>query len=209
MKGLRLLLAVALAVATLPLQGADPPEFAEKRITAQQLGEIRRGGFVLYLRHGYTDNSRADRMPNVDLDDCSTQRVLSDAGRALMREVGQNIRAARIPLGEVLASPYCRTQESARLAVGEGFRVELPLAYSANMTAEEKRPRIAALRQLLGRPVAPGGNRLIVAHAPNLADLIGFFVKPEGNMVVFRPGGEKGFEYIGSVHPEDWAKLAR
>ena len=146
-------------------------------------------------------------MPSVDLDDCATQRPLSDAGRALMTRVGQALRDARIPLGRVVVSPMCRTRESAELALGSAFEVFEPLMYSANMTSEQKRPRIAALKQLLGAPVARGTNTLIVAHAPNLADLIGFFVKPEGTVVVFAQRGAAGYEYVASIHPEDWARL--
>jgi phosphohistidine phosphatase SixA len=194
----------------LPSQAADPaPAFVEKRITAEQFKDILKGGFVLYLRHGYTDNRRGDRVPSVDLDDCTTQRTLSDDGRELMKRVGKSMRDAKVPLNEILVSPMCRTKESAQLAIGDKFTLYEPLMYSANMTSEEKKPRIEALKKLLAAPVAAGGNRLLVAHAPNLADLIGFFVKPEGNVVVFRPLGAAGYEYIGSIHPGDWAGLAK
>jgi phosphohistidine phosphatase SixA len=195
----------------LSAQAADPqaPAFVEKPITPQLLNEIRKGGYVLYLRHGATDNSRPDRVPNVDLNDCSTQRPLSDAGRELMRQIGKSIRTARVPVSRVLVSPMCRTLESARLAIGDKFDVVEPLMYSANMTSEEKQPRIEALKKLLVEPVPAGGNTLLIAHAPNMADLIGFFVKPEGTMLVFRQAGPDGFEYLASIHPDDWAKLIK
>lgn len=192
-----------------PAAPSLPPVFVEKPATRATIAELRKGGYVLYLRHGYTDNSRPDRVPSVDLNDCSTQRMLSDEGRALMRDVGKSIRAARIPVGELLVSPMCRTQESARLALGEKFSLSEPLMYSANMTSEEKKPRLEALKQILNTPVPAGTNRLLVAHAPNLADLIGFFVKPEGTVVVFAQNGNAGFEYIASIHPKMWAELLR
>lgn len=199
----------AFGLAATPALAADAPPagFAETRATPELMKEIRQGGFVLYMRHGTTDNSRPDRVPSVDLADCSTQRPLSDAGRGLMRQVGRAMREARVPLGRILVSPMCRTRESAELAIGPRFEVVEPLMYSANMTSEEKKPRIAALRKLLAEPVPNGTNTLFVAHAPNLADLIGFFVKPEGNVVVFRQAGPDGFQYVASIHPEDWARL--
>ncbi len=186
---------------------AHADTFVEKRADAALVKALRQGGFVLYMRHGDTDNSRPDRMPAVDLDDCATQRPLSEAGRAKMRRVGQALRDAKIPLGRVLASPMCRTRESAELAVGKGFEPFEPLMYSANMTTEQKKPRIEALRRLLTSPVPPGTNTLLVAHAPNLADLIGFFVKPEGTVVVFAQRGADGYEYVASIHPDDWGRL--
>lgn len=194
-----------------PARAAEPAPaaFVEKPATKALLNDLRKGGLVLYLRHGTTDNSRPDRVPSVDLNDCATQRPLSDEGRALMKQVGKSIRDARIPLARVLVSPMCRTRESAQLAIGDRFEVVEPLMYSANMTQEEKQPRIAALRQLMKEPVPAGGNTLFIAHAPNMADLIGFFVKPEGNLLVFRPGGPDGFEYLASIHPEHWAALLK
>ena len=196
-------------LAEAPAAPSLPPVFVEKPATRATIAELRKGGYVLYLRHGYTDNSRPDRVPSVDLNDCSTQRMLSDEGRALMRDVGKSIRAARIPVGELLVSPMCRTQESARLAFGEKFSLSEPLMYSANMTSEEKNPRLEALKQILNTPVPAGTNRFLVAHAPNLADLIGFFVKPEGTVVVFAQKGNAGYEYIASIHPKMWAELLR
>ncbi|MBU1362774.1 MAG: histidine phosphatase family protein [Gammaproteobacteria bacterium] len=211
MKFLAILLAAS-ALALPPAWGADQlvkPAFVEKPITPELLGEIRTGGFVLYMRHGNTDNSRPDRVPSVDLNDCTTQRPLNDEGRQLMKRVGQEIRDAGLPIGDILVSPMCRTLESARLAIGDKFQVVESLMYSANMTSEEKKPRIEALKKLLALPVATGTNTLMIAHAPNLADLIGFFVKPEGTVVVFRVGGPNIYEYAASIHPDDWRKLPK
>lgn len=181
--------------------------FVEKPATPALLKQLRQGGFVLYMRHGITDNSQADRFPGVDLNDCKTQRQLSDEGRRLMKRVGQSLQQARIPVGRVQVSPMCRTKESAQLALGDGFEVVEALMYSANMTTEEKKPRIEALKKLLVVPPARGTNTVLVAHAPNLADLIGFFVKPEGTVVVFSQTGPAGYQYEASIHPDDWAKL--
>lgn len=185
----------------------EPAPFVEMSVTPPLLKQLRQGGFVLYMRHGITDNRQADRFPGVDLNDCKTQRLLSDEGRQLMKRVGQSLRQAKIPVGSVLVSPMCRTRESAQLALGDGFEVVEALMYSAQMTTEEKKPRIEALKKLLMVPPVKGTNTVLVAHAPNLADLIGFFVKPEGTVVVFRQGGANGYEYVASIHPDDWARL--
>ncbi len=205
---------VLLALSVLPAWAVgpnlpEPPPFVEKLATRENIAQLRKGGYVLYVRHGYTDNTRPDQFPNVDLNDCNTQRLLSDEGRALMKKVGQSFKTARIPVGDIRVSPMCRTQESATLAFGPGFSTAEPLMYSANMTSEEKRPRLAALGKILNEPVPAGTNRVLVAHAPNLADLIGFFVKPEGTVVIFAQRGENGYEYVASIHPGMWPELTR
>jgi phosphohistidine phosphatase SixA len=188
------------------------PVFVEKLATKKLLNEVRKGGFVLYMRHGNTDNSRPDAVPKVDLNDCSTQRPLSDEGRRVATQVGKYLREARIPIAEVIHSPMCRARESAQLAfayLGDKLRPEPDLTYSSNLTTEEKKPILAMTRRLVSTPVAAGTNRVLVAHAPNMADLMGYFVKPEATVVVMRPLGDGQFEYLASIHPAMWPELLK
>jgi len=46
---------------------------------------------------------------------CETQRTLSDAGRDQARAAGAWLKAQRLSPAEVLASPWCRTMETAEL----------------------------------------------------------------------------------------------
>ena len=214
------LLALALLAGAPTLRAADATavapaaasSFKEIPATAAILAELRRGGFVLYMRHGSTDNSRADQFPGLDLADCTTQRVLNDDGRKMATRVGEAIHKARLPIGEIRVSPLCRTRDTAALAFpGQAAEVDLSLMYTANLTTAEKAPILAKTRELLSTPVAAGSNRLIVAHGPNLMDLIGYFPK-EGTLVIFRPqGGQRGtsFQYIASIAPGAWPELLR
>ncbi|MFZ3127168.1 MAG: histidine phosphatase family protein [Rhodoferax sp.] len=200
------LLGSAQAADTLP----SPAPFVERFADRALLTQMQHGGFVLYMRHGTTDNSRADQAPRIDLSDCRTQRQLNSAGRKMAVDVGQALREAKIPVSSVLYSPLCRTRETAELAF-PNLRLRLQpennLAYSANLTSEEKKPVLAATRKLLSEPVPAGNNLVVVAHAPNMADLIGYFVKPEGTVVVIRPLGDGRFEYVASIPPALWAQL--
>jgi len=190
------------------LPPAGAAKFPEVAATTSTLQALRQGGYALYLRHGPTDNSIPDRMPKVDLNDCATQRPLTPAGRQLMAAVGEHMRKARIPIGEFRVSPMCRAKDSAAAALPAlQPTVDPNLMYVANFTDAEKAPIIANTRQLLSQPVPPGSNRLVLAHAPNLMDLIGYFPK-EGTLVVFKPQGN-GFEYVASVLPTAWADLLK
>lgn len=216
MKQIRILLAVWIGLA-LPAWAApaaapaavNRPAFAEVLAGPELLGKLRQGGFVLYLRHGSTDNMRADRVPLLDFNDCDSQRPLTEPGRKMALRVGEALRAARIPLAEVLTSPLCRAKESAAAAFPDfTYTIDNNLAYTANLTDAQKAPIIANTRRLLSAPVAAGRNRVLVAHGPNLMDLIGYF-PAEGTLVVFRPGSGAGFEYIASIPPGLWPDLLR
>src|SRR5262245_63698286 len=78
---------------------------------------LRRGGYVLYFRHTSTDFGQNDD-GMTSFDDCTKQRNLTDKGRAEARAIGAAIARLKIPVGEVLASPYCRTVETAKLIFG-------------------------------------------------------------------------------------------
>lgn len=186
---------------------AEPPApFKELPGSHALISQLRAGGFVLYLRHGQTDSSRPDVFPLTDPGDCSKQRPLTEAGRRQARLLGEMLRRGAIPIEEVHASPLCRTRETARLAFGE-FAVNERLMTTTNLTTEEKEPYLKELKRLLSQPVRGKGNRVIVSHAPNLADLIGYFPNPEATMVVFQPMGNTGFNYLATIPPTAWPGL--
>src|SRR5216684_6878924 len=90
---------------------------------AELLSELRKGGYVLYFRHAATDFSQNDeRMKSYE--DCANQRNLIDRGRAEARAVGAAIRELRIPIEPVLASPFCRTVETAQLIFGRAEKMQ-------------------------------------------------------------------------------------
>lgn len=182
---------------------------AERRLALNDFVALKQGGFVIYMRHGKTDPAIADR-PVVIFSDCTTQRPLVEAGRKMAADIGRHLRKARIPIGDIYVSPMCRTRESAQQVFGKDvqFEVVTALFSSTNQTSEEKKPSIAALQKFLSDPVPAGSNRFILAHAPNLADLMGYFPKTEGTVVIFRPNGDS-FEYLGSVLPDQWRDFVK
>jgi phosphohistidine phosphatase SixA len=190
----------------------EPPAIPEVPATKDTLKGLRTGGYVIYIRHANTDTSKPDAVPKVDLKDCGTQRNLNDEGRKLAASIGRRITGGGIPVGEVIHSPFCRTRETAQLAFNGAavkLREEPLLAYPSNMTEEEKKPVLDMTRQLLSAPVAAGTNRVLVGHAQNLADVMNYFLKPEGATVIIRPKGDGRFEYVASIQPAAWADLQK
>lgn len=202
---MRIFAFLALLAVSLPVLAADSPA---KPMTPELLKALQKeGGYTLYLRHGATDISRPDRVPTVNLEDCMTQRPLSDKGRQQSARIGKAIRALGIPLGEVLSSPFCRAKEMAELAFG-AHKVAPALMASSNATDQEIAPLLKDFRALLGRAVPAGTNRMLVAHSTVLMDATGIFAKPEGVTLVFHADGKGGFELLAAVPPEEWERLA-
>lgn len=166
---------------------------------------LQRGGYVLYFRHAATDWSTEDT-DSQNLENCETQRNLSEEGRADARAIGQAFQALDIPVDQVLSSRYCRTRETAQLAFG---RVEptrdLTSLPSAPDEAERER-RVAALRHLLTSPPPAGANTILVGHLFNIQRAADLSIA-EGEAAIFEPRGSEGFRLVGRVRPEEWGAL--
>jgi hypothetical protein len=73
-----------------------------------------RGGHVALVRHAGTVGGFGDP-PGFKLEDCATQRNLTDKGRAQARALGARFRAEGVAVGKVLSSQWCRCRETAAL----------------------------------------------------------------------------------------------
>lgn len=171
------------------------------------LGELRTGGFVIYFRHAATDQEVAGDAA-ADLARCETQRNLSAKGREDAARIGNAISALGIPVERVLASPFCRAKDTARLAFGR-FTVSKDLYFAIGADASEVKQLTNALRQLLSTPPPPGTNAVLVSHSANLREAAGIFAKPEGVAYVFRPLPNGKFEAIAMILPDDWSSVAQ
>jgi virginiamycin B lyase len=168
---------------------------------------LRDGGYVIYFRHAATDFSQEDTDTR-NLGNCSTQRNLTTAGRADARAIGRSIRRLRIPVGAVLASRFCRTRQTARLAFGRvRTTVDLTSLPSA-ATERERNRRVRALRRLLATPPRERNNTVLVAHLFNIEAAANVSLE-EGEAAVFQPRGRSRFRLVGRVLPREWAALPR
>lgn len=147
---------------------------------------LRTGSQAVLLRHAATEPGLGDP-PGYRLEECATQRNLSEAGREESRRIGAAFRRQAVPVGRVLSSRWCRCLETARLAFG---RVEPWPDLDSFFDARDRGPeQTRALRALLADPPA-GGTLVLVTHQVNITALTGL-VPAMGEMLVLtpRPGG--------------------
>lgn len=191
----------------LPVRSSFQPTL----LTTEHLRLLHQGGLVVYMRHGPSDASKPDQVP-VQLNDCSTQRPLTAAGRKYLDQMAHHVALLKLPYQGVISSPFCRVEESAHRVFGEPVMVDVLLRYTAAMPTLEKRPAVERTRYWLSLPVVEKGlNRIVVAHGPNLADLMNY-LPPEGTLILFRPLGldaDPSFEYLASVAPGQWGAVLK
>lgn len=207
--------ALALTCAALswpaPAQVTVPPPAAGRSAVPARpisgpelLADLRKGGYVVYIRHTSTDFSRDDSQSKGD-DDCDHQRALTDKGREEARQIGAAIRDLNIPVERVLASPRCRTMETAMLAFGHAERASTARGGPA---LPGNKDRYAPLRKLLSTPPKPGANLVIASHGNPFYAVAGAPYLAEGEAAVVKPSG-KDFEIVARVRHDQWRTLAQ
>ena len=78
---------------------------------------LRQGGVVIAFRHALAPGTFDP--PGFQPGVCSTQRNLSDEGRAQARRIGEWFKAAGLQPARVRSSPWCRCLDTATLAFGQ------------------------------------------------------------------------------------------
>ena len=186
----------------------DPTESAMGRAEIEAvLPELRKGGYVFYIRHAATEHSKKDNV-SVDLEDCASQRPLSMEGREQATNIGKAFVKLAIPVGDVLSSPFCRCKDTASLAFGR-IEVDENLFFVMTLGRKEKQKKAAYLRSLITSKLANSSNRIIVSHTSNLKESVGIWPKPEGVVFIFRPDGNNHYTRIGHILPETWKEFIR
>jgi phosphohistidine phosphatase SixA len=165
--------------------------------------KLREGGYVLYMRHASTDFSQNDANSR-SFEDCANQRNLTDKGRGEARAVGEHIKRLGIPVGAVLASPFCRTMETARLAFGKAAPMQ---EVRGGPARPEDSKRYEGLRKLLSTSVPKGRNLVISSHGNPFHAVAGPPYLAEGEIAVVQPEGGGRFSVLARIRAEEWRDL--
>jgi broad specificity phosphatase PhoE len=155
---------------------------------------LKAGGQVVLMRHAITTPGVGDP-PGMRLDDCRTQRNLTDEGRRHARQVGEAFRARNIVIDRVLASPWCRCVETAKLAFGAA-EVWPPLS-NLYGRSENRDRQVSEMQTMVGE-WRRAGNLVLVSHGSTISALTGVALD-SGEMVVVTPQGGGRFAVIGRL----------
>ena len=166
--------AILYLVANVAVLAADDPWSA-----------LRDGAKVVLIRHGATIGGAGDP-PGFRLDDCATQRNLTDKGIVESKAMGERIRAQKVNVGKVISSQWCRCRDTAEL-MNLGQPIEIVATFNNAYTFSDRRDELTkGARAVIGAWKGPGA-LVIVTHGANILPLTGF-QPAEGEMVVVEPG---------------------
>ncbi|MBY8915122.1 histidine phosphatase family protein [Nitratireductor sp. L1-7-SE] len=146
---------------------------------------LRNGGQVVLMRHAIAPGSGDPA--NFDIENCGTQRNLSERGRLQARRIGALVDARAAPVEKVLASRYCRTRDTATQAFGSDMVELFPaLDLPADDSAMEKQKAeiLARINDYTG-----SGNLFLITHLEIIEALIGASAR-EGEAIILSRGGD-------------------
>lgn len=157
---------------------------------------LRDGRHVALMRHelapgvGDPDGFR--------IDDCSTQRNLSEAGREQARTTGERFRTNGINRATVYSSRWCRCLETATLL---GLGPVTPFAGLDSLFRDRSKEaaRSAEVRALIRSHAASGQPLILVTHQANITALSGVF-PASGEIIVLSLDGDS-IAVAGRISP--------
>ena len=121
--------------------------------------------------------------PDFRLNDCDTQRNLSNAGREQAIKIGKELRRNGVIHASVFSSQWCRCLETADL-LGFGRVEELAVLNSFFQEYDKAEAQTQALRNWLGRQDLEGAV-ILVTHQVNITGLTNVF-PASGEIIVVK-----------------------
>jgi phosphohistidine phosphatase SixA len=81
------------------------------------INELKKGGNLIFIRHAYAPGGGDPK--NFDINDCKTQRNLSNSGRDQAKKIRFFFKDNNIPISKVYSSEWCRCKETASIAFND------------------------------------------------------------------------------------------
>ena len=157
--------------------------------------KLKAGGQVVLMRHAVTTPGVGDP-PGMRVDDCATQRNLTDDGRRHARRTGEALRARGVNVERLLSSPWCRCIETARIAFGAEPQ-KLDALSNLFGRPENRSKQVDELNALVSKWHGKG-ILVLVSHGSTIVALTGVSPEP-AEMVIVTPRSGGKFAVAGRL----------
>ena len=155
------------------------------------LNQLDDGGKLIFIRHAYAPGGGDP--DNFNLNDCSTQRNLSEEGRKQARQIGEFFKKNKIQIDIVLSSEWCRCKETARIAFKNFSTNNFLNSFYSSKYAKNKEKQIEMLNDYV-KKYKNNQNLIFVTHYVLISEVLNY-APSSGEIVV----SDKNFNMIGSV----------
>lgn len=153
-------------------------------------------GYVLLMRHSYAPG--VGDPDNFKVNDCSTQRNLSDVGRQDAKDVGEWLQRREIKIFRVETSRWCRAKETAQLLGLGKVRLNKNLDSLFEEADALNHRQTAAVRKQVQNHRNKTGLLVLVGHYVNIAALTGVGVA-SGEGILLKASAQGEFKVFGAT----------
>ena len=155
------------------------------------MNQLLDGNKLIFIRHAYAPGSGDP--DNFNLNDCSTQRNLSDDGKKQAKKIGEFFTKNKIEISEVLSSEWCRCKETAKIAFKNYSTNSFLNSFYSSKYAKNKTKQIEALDNYV-QQLKSKQNIVLVTHYVLISEVLNY-APSSGEIVV----SDKNFNIIGSI----------
>ncbi len=153
--------------------------------------QLNDGGKLIFIRHAYAPGSGDPN--NFNLNDCSTQRNLSEEGRKQAEYIGEFFSDNEINIDKVLSSEWCRCKETAQIAFKNFSTNSFLNSFYSPKFAKNKDKQINDLYNYI-KKLKSNKNLVFVTHYVLISEVLNYGAS-SGEIVV----SDKNFNIIGSI----------
>ena len=161
----------------------------------QVLKNLKNGGNLIFIRHAYAPGGGDPE--NFDINDCSTQRNLSEEGREQAQNIGNYFKKNLIPIDKVVSSEWCRCKETAEIAF-EKFEINNFLnSFFSKKFSKNRKKQIRDLKKYINKWDGKK-NLVFVTHYVVISEVLNY-APSSGEIVI----SNIRFKKIGNIEIEN------
>ena len=157
----------------------------------QVLENLKKGSNLIFIRHAYAPGGGDP--DDFDINNCLTQRNLSNTGREQSKKIGNFFKKNEIPIDQVISSEWCRCKETAKIAF-EKFEIKSFLnSFFSEKFAKNKSSQIRDLKEYVNNWNS-NKNLVLVTHYVVISEALNY--APDSGEIVI---SDRNFKIIGNI----------
>jgi phosphohistidine phosphatase SixA len=154
------------------------------------IASLKEGNKLIFIRHAYAPGGGDP--DNFDINDCNTQRNLSDSGRQQAKNISNFFIENQINFKKVYSSEWCRCKETAKIAFGDFETKNFLNSFFSQKFAKNRKKQMNDLNNFVDN-YKDDGNLVFVTHYVVISDALNY-APSSGEIVV----ADKKFNKISS-----------
>ena len=158
------------------------------------INELKNGGKLIFIRHAYAPGGGDPN--NFDINDCNTQRNLSNSGRIQARNIGAFFKDNNIKIENIYSSEWCRCKETASIAFNDFETKSFLNSFFSSQFAKNKDPQMKKLKTFISN-WNENKNLVFVIHYVVISESLNY-APSSGEIVI----SNKDFKVIDTIEIE-------